>query len=115
MTTDTKAEELVDELRQAFEGQIRDSLRSLPPHMALQLADALCTVWLDTIAGLRISAKAKPKVDGEAIAEDWARGLSAVEIRHKHGCSRATAYNYHPNGQPKHRRKRGEKKVQQNP
>lgn len=96
MAEDVKADEVVEDLRSAFMVAIRDALRELPAHHALQLADGLCTVWLDRLAGLRVTHGAKPAVDGEAITEDWRRGLSLREIVHKHRCSRATAYRHHP-------------------
>lgn len=96
MAEDAKAEELIDDLRIAFTASIRAALREVPAHQALQLADGLCTVWLETLAGLRVTYSAKPQVDGAAITEDWRRGLSRREIIEKHRCSKATAYRYHP-------------------
>jgi len=96
MAEDVKADELIDELRTAFAANIRAALRELPPHHALQLADSLCTVWLEQLAGLRVTHPAKPSVDGAAIAEDWRRGRSLREILRDHRCSKATAYRYHP-------------------
>ena len=97
MAEDVKADELVDQLRDEFNQRIRATVVELPPHQALQLADALCRVQLDVLAGLRVSYKAPPKVDVDAIAEDWMRGLSIGEITRKHGITRPTAYKYHPN------------------
>ncbi len=94
--SDVKAEELVDQLRDQFAEQIRTVAREIPPHQALQMADALCTVQLATMAGLRVSYKAGPKVDGDAIAEDWMQGMTIGEIVKKHKVSRPTAYKYHP-------------------
>lgn len=96
MTEEAKAEDLVGDLREAFASRIRESARDLPAHQALQLADTLCSVWLDRLAGMRVTHRAKPPVDAERIAEDWARGLSVEEIVSKHRCSRATAYRSHP-------------------
>jgi hypothetical protein len=97
MADDAKADDHLDQLRDQFALQIRTAVRDLPPHLALQLADSLCAVQLNLLAGLRVTYKAAPKIDGEAIAEDWARGLSIGEITRKHGVTRPTAYKYHPN------------------
>lgn len=94
--SDVRAEELFDHLRDQFAEQIRTLSRDIPPHQALQMADALCTVQLSTMAGLRVSYKAGPRVDGDAIAEDWMQGMTIADIVKKHGISRSTAYNYHP-------------------
>jgi len=96
MAEDVKANDLVDGLRNAFLASIRDTLRELPAHQALQLADGLCTVWLERLAGLRVTVSAKPAVDSEAITEDWRRGLTLREVMAKHRCSKATAYRHHP-------------------
>lgn len=97
MADDAKADEYLDQLRDGFAGQIRSAIRDLPAHQALQLADSLCTIQLNVLAGMRVTYKAAPKVDGDAIAEDWARGLSVAEITRKHGVTKPTAYKYHPN------------------
>ena len=97
MADDAKAEELLEQLRDGFNRRIRETLRDYPPHQALQLADALCTVQLDVLAGMRVSYKAKPPVDGDAVTEDWRRGRTLSEIMKDHECSRVTAYKYHPN------------------
>lgn len=97
MAGDVKADEFVDQLRSEFSDQIRTTVRDLPPHQALQLADALCRVQLDVLAGLRVNYRARPEIDGDAIAESWRRGLSLREVMREHGCSRVTAYKYHPN------------------
>lgn len=96
MADDAKAEEVLDQLRESFATRIRDVARDLPAHQALQLADSLCRVQLDLLAGMRVHYKAKPVVDGLAIAESWARGKSLREVMHDHGCSKVTAYKYHP-------------------
>lgn len=96
MAEDTKAEELTDDLRDAFARGIRETVAGLPAHQALQLADTLCHIHLSVLAGKRVTYKATKAIDGEAIAEDWRRGRTLDEIRKAHGCSRATAYNYHP-------------------
>jgi len=101
MAKDATAEELVESLRAAFCETIRAALVALPAHEALQLADAVCTTWLDRLQGLRVTHRERPKIDAKALAEDWARGLSVTEIAHKHKCSRATAYRLHPNGPQK--------------
>lgn len=97
MADDAKATEYLDQLRDGFAQRIRDTCRDLPAHQALQLADSLCAVQLELLAGLRVTYKAAPKVDGDAIAEDWARGLSVAEITRKHNVTKPTAYKYHPN------------------
>lgn len=97
MADDAKAEELLDQLRDSFAAQIRSAVTDLPAHQALQLADALCTVQLDMLAGMRVHYKSKPTVDGEAIAESWRTGSTLRDVMAKHSCSRVTAYKYHPN------------------
>lgn len=99
MADDAKAEEMLDQLRDAFHARIRDAVRDLPAHQALQLADGLCAVQLDVLEGLRVSYKARPQVDGDAVAEAWRRGDALAEIMRNHDCSRVTAYKYHPNKQ----------------
>ena len=97
MADDAKAEELLEQLRDGFNRRIRETLRDYPPHQALQLADALCTVQLDVLAGMRVQYKARPEFDTDAVVEDWRRGLSIGDITKKHKISRATAYRLHPN------------------
>lgn len=96
MTEDVKIDEMAAQLYEAFGKTIQQAVVGLPAHQALQLADTLCAVQLDVLAGLRVSYKAKPTVDGEAIAEDWRRGLTVQEITKKHGVSRSAAYKHHP-------------------
>jgi hypothetical protein len=96
MRDEAKAEEMVDQLREAFAQNIRTAMTGLPAHQALQLADTLCAVQLELLAGLRVSYRAREPIDGEAIAESWRRGLSLREVIAAHGCSRPTAYKYHP-------------------
>lgn len=96
MREDTKADEMVDELRQAFAQRIRDEVGALPTHQALQLADALCDVQLDLMAGLRVTYRAKTKHDPVAIRADWVAGRTLPEIMNRHGCSRTKAYEHHP-------------------
>lgn len=97
MADDAKADDLVDQLRENFATNIRKAVADLPAHQALQLADSLCRVQLDVLAGLRVSYKAAPRVDGDAIAEDWMHGMPLREIMRKHGITKPTAYKYHPN------------------
>lgn len=97
MADDAKAEDVFDTLRPQFAACIRDTLRSTPAHVALQLADALLVVQGIALAGMRITYRATREVDGPAIAEAWARGRSIGDIQEQFGCSRATAYKYHPN------------------
>lgn len=92
MALDAKADEMIDEIRDAFAGAIRQAVAGLPACQALQLADHLCGVQLEVLAGLRVSYRAAPKLDAEALSEDWARGLGVTEIVRKYGCSRATVY-----------------------
>lgn len=96
MSDDAKADELVDALREAFALNLRSAVVDLPAHQAFQLADALCAVQLDVLAGLRVSYRSRDPIDGAAVAEAWARGKTLREIMRDHKCSRATAYNYHP-------------------
>lgn len=97
MAEDVKADELFEQLRDSFNTRIRKAVADLPAHQALQLADALCHVQLEVLAGMRVRYKARPQVDGNAIAEDWRRGKTIGEIVQKHGVSRAAAYKHHPN------------------
>lgn len=96
MADDAKAEEMLGQLRDAFSARIRDTVRDLPPHQALQLADALCSVQIDLLAGMRVQYRAKPEFDAEAVIESWRRGKTVAEIMKAHGISRATAYRLHP-------------------
>lgn len=98
MADDAKADEVVGMLRESFAQQIRDAVRDLPAHQALQLADTLCSVQVDLLAGMRVTYKARRALDGAAITEDWRTGLTLPEIMRKHGVSRAAAYKYHPAG-----------------
>lgn len=97
MADDAKADDYLEQLREGFAGRIRDVIRDLPAHQAMQLADSLCTIQLNVLAGMRVTYKSAPKVDGDAISEDWARGMSIGEITGKYGVSKATAYRFHPN------------------
>lgn len=96
MRDEAKAEDLVDELRGKFAEHIRECVAGLPPAQALQLADSLCTVWIESLAGLRVTHRALPSADGAAISRDWSDGLTLAEVMARHECSRATAYRYHP-------------------
>lgn len=97
MAEDVKADELVDQLRDSFNRKLRDEIKELPAHQALQIADALALVQLDVLAGLRVRYRQAAPVDSEGIAESWRRGLSITEVCQAHKCSRATAYKHHPN------------------
>lgn len=97
MAEDAKADEMTDTLRTSFAESIRNGVPGIPAHHALQLADVLCTVQADVLAGLRVTFRARPEVDGEAIAEDWRLGKSIGEIVGKYKVSRPTAYKFHPN------------------
>lgn len=96
MADDIKADELIEPLRDSYAQSIRTMEPGIPAHAALQLADALLAVHVDVLAGKRVSYKAKPPIDGEAIAESWRRGLPVEEVMRKHGCSRSAAYKHHP-------------------
>lgn len=96
MSDDAKADEMLDQLRDAFALNIRKAVSDLPAHQALQLADALCTVQLDVLAGLRVSYRSREPIDGQAIAEAWAQGKTLRDIMGTFKCSKATAYNHHP-------------------
>jgi hypothetical protein len=102
MAEDVKADELTETLRTSFAESIRDAIADLPPHLALQLADTLCSVQLDVLAGLRVRYKARTEVDSLAITEDWRKGLSLGEITDKYQVSRTTAYKHHPNRNVRH-------------
>lgn len=99
MADDVKADDLVDQLRDQFSTQIRNTFRDVPAVEALQLAATLCDVQREMLAGLRVTYKARPAIDGDAITESWRRGLTLKDIMKAHGCSRAAAYKYHPNQQ----------------
>lgn len=96
MSDDAKADELVDTLREAFALNLRAAVVDLPAHQALQLADALCAVQLDVLAGLRVSYRSRDPIDGAAIAEAWAKGSPLREIMKEFKISKPTAYKYHP-------------------
>lgn len=96
MSDDAKADEMLDQLRDAFALNIRKAVSDLPAHQALQLADALCTVQLDVLAGLRVSYRSREPIDGQAIAEAWAQGKTLRDIMGTFKCSKVTAYKYHP-------------------
>lgn len=96
MADDAKADEYLDQLRAGFAERIRDTCRDLPAHQALQLADSLCSVQLDLLAGLRVTYRAKRAIDAAQVTEDWRRGLALTEIMRKHGISRSAAYKHHP-------------------
>lgn len=96
MSDDAKADELVDKLRDAFARNLRTAVADLPAHQALQLADALCAVQLDVLAGLRVSYRSRDPIDGAAIAEAWARGKTLRDITSEFKVSKPTAYKYHP-------------------
>lgn len=96
MADDAKADEYLDQLRDSFAEQIRGAIRDLPASQAMQLADSLCTIQLNLLAGLRVTYRTVAKVDGDQVTEDWRRGLSLQEIMRKHGISRSAAYKHHP-------------------
>ncbi|MGV8959215.1 MAG: hypothetical protein ACOH1V_02350 [Stenotrophomonas sp.] len=96
MADDIKADELVDQLRTSYAESIRMVDPGTPAHAALQLADLLVAVQLDVMAGKRVSYRARIEFDGDAIAEEWRRGVPLQEIMRKHKCSRSAAYKYHP-------------------
>lgn len=96
MSDDAKADEMIDQLRDAFALNLSKAVTGLPAHQALQLADALCIVQLDVLAGLRVSYRAREPIDSAAIAEAWAQGKSLREVMRDCKCSKVTAYKYHP-------------------
>lgn len=96
MADDAKADEYVNQLRGEFAAAITRAVCDIPAHHALQLADSLCMIQADVLAGKRITYRAKPVIDADAIAEDWRRGLSIGEITTKHKISRTAAYKHHP-------------------
>lgn len=108
MTERIRVDQVAEQIQAQFIETIRDTVRTLTPAQAIQVADDLFGKLKDTLAGLNVAFPSPPKVDGEAIAEDWRRGLSAADIQSKHGCSRRTAYNHHPNARTraKHTRQR---------
>jgi hypothetical protein len=97
MRDDAKAEDLIDPLRKAFAENIRQAVQDLPAHQALQMADTLCRVQMDVLAGLRVTYRAPTPVDGPAITEAWRRGGVLQEIMSQFGISKSTAYKHHPN------------------
>jgi hypothetical protein len=104
MRDDAKAEDLIEPLRKAFAENIRQAVQDLPPHQALQMADALCTVQMEVLAGLRVTYRAPTPVDGAAVTEAWRKGGVLQEIMREFGISRATAYRHHPNRSARHSR-----------
>ena len=96
MSDDVKADEVATQLYEAFGKTIQQAVAGLPAHQALQLADTLCAVQQDVLAGLRVTYRAREPIDGAAIGEAWARGASLREIMRDFGCSKVTAYKYHP-------------------
>lgn len=97
MPEDIRAEDMVEQLRTSFAERIRGVVSDLPAHQALQLADALCAVQCELLAGMRIAYRASQAVDGQAIAEAWRQGKPLAEIRREFGISKSTAYKHHPN------------------
>ncbi|MCW0398759.1 hypothetical protein NB688_000573 [Xanthomonas sacchari] len=96
MAEDIKADELMDHLRSQFAASIRSAIDGLPAHQALQVADLLCAVQMDVLAGKRVSYRAKPDINAEAVAEAWRRGMTVAEITRQFKISRTAAYKYHP-------------------
>lgn len=95
MSIDVKADDVVQELRVAFAASIRELLTGTPSATAFQAADALCEVWKETLAGMRVNMPAE-RVDPVAIAADWRAGRPLAEVMARNSCSRTTAYRYHP-------------------
>ncbi|WP_447940111.1 hypothetical protein [Pseudoxanthomonas mexicana] len=104
MADDAKAEDFTTPLRTEFAATISKAVPGIPAHHALQLADTLCSIQADVLAGKRVTFRARPQIDGEAITEDWRKGMSLPEIRAKHGVSKPTAYKYHPNAKARQAR-----------
>ncbi|TWG93592.1 hypothetical protein L599_001200000520 [Luteimonas sp. J16] len=103
MAKDANADELVDQLRDQFNKQIQDTIRGLPPYQSLQLADSLCRIQLDVLAGTRVLFKAKRKVDREAVIEAWRKGATIETLMRDFNISQSYAYEILP---AKSRRKR---------
>ena len=99
--TDLKFEEEADALRSEMAKAVHFVLSGVPAHQAMQTADHLLNVMKQQLAGARVTFPSAPKYDGEAIASDWAAGLSLEQIMQKHQCSRRTAYNHHPQNKNK--------------
>jgi hypothetical protein len=98
---DLKIEDEVVALRAELTKALQQTLSGLPAHQAFQAADHVLTVMQEQLAGARVVFPAGRKFDGDAIAADWKAGLSLDDITAKHGCSKPTAYRYHPAGKPK--------------
>lgn len=96
MTDRVRAEDVVDELRRAFAESLRESVAGLPSAQALQLADRLCAIWIELLSGLLVAMPSRSRFDVQQITADWRAGLLIEQIVSKHGCSRKTAYRYHP-------------------
>lgn len=96
MAEDAKADEMTDALRTSFAESIRRGVPDIPAHHALQMADTLCAVQADVLAGLRVTYRARPEIDADAVTEDWRQGKLIGEIVAKHKISRAAAYRLHP-------------------
>lgn len=92
MANYTMIEEMIDQLRAAYAAQISTVMRELPAHMALQLADDLCRVQVETLAGLRIAYRPARKVDEEAVISSWRRGSAIPSLMREFDISRATVY-----------------------
>jgi hypothetical protein len=97
MAKDAKADEFLDALRASFADSLQAAALDLPAHQVLQLADALCGVQLEVLAGMRVRYQPLPEVDAEAITDAWRKGASLGEVKQRFRISRATAYRYHPN------------------
>jgi hypothetical protein len=94
--TDIKIEEETEALRAEFAKALHFAISGLPSAQAFQAADHLCVILQAHLSGHRVTFPAQPKYDGEAIAEDWRAGMGVEQITEKHGCTRPTAYKYHP-------------------
>lgn len=105
MRDDAKADELIDPLREAFAKNLREAFADLPAHQALQMADALCGVQMEVLAGLRVTYRSPAPVDSAGIAEAWRKGASLAEVMRTFAVSRTTAYKHHPNRDAGRRRR----------
>lgn len=88
-------DQTTDELRKTFAAILRDAAQ-MPGAQAFQAADAVLSGMRSILAGQRLSVPAEKQIDRDAIAADWHAGCTVTQIVKRHGCSRSTAYAYHP-------------------
>lgn len=95
MSDDAHVHEVVQQLQEAFGEVLRDCFSSLQPSLAHYASVRLCEALQAELRGMRVTVPAG-RLDHEAITADWSAGLGIGEIMQRHGCSRASAYRYHP-------------------